>query len=390
MAWLAVGAYLIALGISAALRTQGDFAVYYQAGQRAAARLSMYPPGDISRFLYAPIFAIGFIPFVQMPLGAAQVVFFAINAAALIALIIGAGRMLFGARPLPASLIIMPLLAVARFVNNNVQHGQINLIALALLVWAIVCAREGRSRASGLMLAAAILTKPFALLAALYLLLRRRFAALGWTALSGALLLALPMVVFGTDGALAQTADYVRAIASMGARYRTMLTNQSATSAAVRILSANGASLMGEQGAFMLGMALELAMVAAVALWIKRAKHDERGDRLALCAMFALMPSFAPVSWKSYYAALLIPYMALVSALWLDRPRDRRPPIAAIALGALSVLLNLAGGRRFNQLALFYSAHFLSSLSVLAALAILWRDELRGADGAGRDAVVDG
>ena len=34
LAWLAMGLYIIALGISATLRNQGDFNVYYRAGHR--------------------------------------------------------------------------------------------------------------------------------------------------------------------------------------------------------------------------------------------------------------------------------------------------------------------------------------------------------------------
>ncbi len=94
--------------------------------------------------------------------------------------------------------------------------------------------------------------------------------------------------------------------------------------------------------------------------------------RLALCGLFCLMPSFAPISWKSYYAAMLVPYMALTAALWTDRDGGERPLISVWTLFALSVLLNLATGNYLNRIALFYSAHFLSSLLALAAVFALW------------------
>src|SRR5512135_3032450 len=102
-AWLALGAYLVGLGISATFRSQGDFNVYYRAGYRVLHGLAIYPPDDSDRFLYAPIFAIGFAPLAALPRHLAQFVFFAINAFSLIELILGAGVMLFGrARRLPA------------------------------------------------------------------------------------------------------------------------------------------------------------------------------------------------------------------------------------------------------------------------------------------------
>ena len=48
-------------------------------------------------------------------------------------------------------------------------------------------------------------------------------------------------------------------------------------------------------------------------------------------------------------------------------------------LFALSVVLNLATGNYLNRIALFYSAHFFSSLLVLAAVFAFWltREETR-------------
>ena len=163
-AWLAMGIYIAGLGISATLRAQGDFNVYYRAGHRVLHGLAIYPPADSDRFLYAPIFAIGFAPLAALPRHVAQFVFFAVNAFSLIELIIGAGVILFGReRRLPAALIVVPVLLSFRFIDNNIEHGQINLPTLALIVWAIIYADESRDAWAGLMLAAAILIKPFAI-----------------------------------------------------------------------------------------------------------------------------------------------------------------------------------------------------------------------------------
>jgi hypothetical protein len=379
-AWLALGVYLVGLGISATLRSQGDFNVYYRAGHRVLHGLAIYPPDDSDRFLYAPIFAIGFAPLAALPHHLAQFVFFLVNAFSLIELILGAGVMLFGReRRLPAALLVVPVLLSVRFINNNFEHGQINLPTLALIVWAIVYSDESHSAWAGLLLAAAILIKPFAILAALHLAIRRHFAALGWAAVAGIAMLIVPIVVFGPRGWLDQTGAYVTAIASMTNRYRTMLTNQSAVSAVARLMSLRvGTDAETSATATIVGMGLEMFLAAAVLLWDWRS--DDGGNfasRLALCGWFCLMPSFAPISWKSYYAAMLVPYMALTAALWTDRGAGERAPISVCTLFALSVLLNLATGNYLNRIALFYSAHFLSSLLALAAVFTLWlRDEI--------------
>lgn len=69
---------------------------------------------------------------------------------------------------------------------------------------------------------------------------------------------------------------------------------------------------------------------------------------------------------------MLVPYMALTAALWTDRAAGKSTPISVWTLSALSVLLNLATGNYLNRIALFYSAHFISSLLALAALFALW------------------
>src|SRR5208282_91782 len=261
-----------------------------------------------------------------------------------------------------------------RFIDNNFDHGQINLPTLALIVWAIIYADESRNAWAGLMIAAAVLIKPFAVLAVLHLAIRKHFGTLGWAIMAGIALLIVPIIVFGPHGLFDQTSAYVTAIASMTNRYRTMLTNQSAVSAVARLMSLRvGADAETSPAATIVGMGLEIILIAAVSLWDWTS--GERGkfaSRLALCGLFCLMPSFAPISWKSYYAALLVPYMALTAALWTDRDGGARPLISVWTLFALSVLLNLAAGNYLNRIALFYSAHFLSSLLALAAVFALW------------------
>ena len=382
LAWLAICLYLVGLGISATFRAQGDFNVYYRAGHRVLHGHAIYPPDDSDRFLYAPIFAIAFAPLALLPHHLAQFVFFAVSAFSLIELILGAGVILFGReRKLPAALIIVPVLLSFRFIDNNFDHGQINLPTLALIVWAIVYAGESRDAWAGLMLAAAILIKPFALLAAIHLALRKHFATLGWAVAAGVALLVVPIVILGPHRFVDQTEAYLTAIASMTNRYRTMLTNQSAVSAVARLMSLRiGADAETSPIATMVGMGVEIVLVAAVSLWdwTSGASRSLIG-RLALCGFFCLMPSFAPISWKSYYAAMLVPYMALTAALWTDRAADKSAPKLVWMLFALSVVLNLATGNNLNHIALFYSAHFFSSLLVLAAVFAFWltREETR-------------
>ncbi len=373
LAWLALGVYLVGLGISAVLRLQGDFFVYYRTGHRVLHGMAIYRADDTDRFLYAPIFAIAFAPFALLTRHAAQGLWFVFNAWGLVAFITGTVIMLFGrSRRLSAPLLAIPVLLSFRFIGNNIEHGQINLPVLALCVWAIVYAREDRPRLAGVMLAAAVLVKPFALLAALYLILRRKWTAIWCALLASAAMFALPIFIFGARGLGEQTSAYLRAVASMTTQYRTMLTNQSAVAAAARLMVRFVDPAQAESTVpFRIGMAIEGMLVGAVSLWtVLGTDGDESrtsGDRYALAGFFCLMPGFAPISWKSYFAALVVPYMLLTDELWTTRRLSA--PAWVVLVG--SVLLNFLPGRRLNRIALYYSANFLSSLMVLAAVALV-------------------
>jgi hypothetical protein len=230
---------------------------------------------------------------------------------------------------------------------------------------------------AGALLGAALMIKPFALLGGLYLLLRRRLDAVGWAIATTIALTLIPVLLFGPAGAVRETVSYVHAVTSMAGRYRMRLTNQSAVSAVARIIDYRGdTEAPGSALSLYLGTGIELGLVAAVSYWIHRSSGDDsdgRGDRLALCALFCLMASFAPVSWKHYYVILIIPYMALLSGLWIDKPPDEEPSVTAWVLFALSIVLNIETGRQWRHVLLFYSAHFVSSLMVIGSLFALWR-----------------
>ncbi|HVN27198.1 MAG TPA: glycosyltransferase family 87 protein, partial [Candidatus Binataceae bacterium] len=238
LAWLVVGAYLVGLGVAAALRTQGDFNVYYRAGTRVLHGEALYRLDESSHFLYAPIFAIAFAPLAALPLKPAQFAFYLLSAISILAMIRGSARMLFRRNfELTAELILVPLILSVHLVNNNIEHGQINLPTLALTIWAIVYAEKDCAMWSGAMLATAVLIKPFAALGGLFLLLERKWRAIGYAIVTGVILLLAPVALWGPRGALEETVSYLTVVHSMTDRYTLMLTNQSATSAIARILS---------------------------------------------------------------------------------------------------------------------------------------------------------
>jgi hypothetical protein len=378
LAWLAIVFYLGGLAIASALRHQGDFAIYYRAGQRIWSATTLYPADEGDRFLYAPIFGLMFAPLALLPRQAAQFVWFIPNALALLALIRGAGRMLFGAEVrLTAALVALPTLFCARFIDNNVEHGQLDLMVLALAVWTIVKARENCPAMAGGLLAVALLSKPLAMAGALYFLATRRWRAIFFAALFVAGLLVLPALFLGPARAASETMGYIHAVRSMTVRYRQTTTNQAVGAVIFRAMARpNENRSWVDQMASLAGGTYGLIAFFGMWWWLALAEVSVAGEverRLALGALFTIAPSLSAIAWKHYYAALIVPYMALLSTLWVDPPAGFSTPRSAKFLLVVSVVLNLAIGDVLNRFALFYGAHLISSLVLLAALGIAYR-----------------
>lgn len=376
LVWLVLAIYLSALGVSAVLRNQGDYRVYYVAGARVLRGEQVYPPSDKNKFIYAPVIAIAFAPFALLPKRASKAAWYLVNAAGFLAFLYGAVVMLFGrGTPLSAPLVFVPTLLSFRFIGNNFHHGQINLLVLAAIVWSIVYVRENRAARAGALLGAAILVKPFALLAALYLALDRRWRTVLWTGVATAALLAAPILLLGPERWMTDMTEYQQAVLIMTGRYRTMSTNQSAVAAVARLTGGTPWEPLGAPAAIAMGF--EVVLLLAVMVWILRARRAEPANpwplRFALAGLFCLMPSITPISWKSYYASLLVPYMALTMAAWTNQPRGVRSSRAVWILVAISFAANIVPTDRLNRLALFYSSHLISSLLVLAAMFVASR-----------------
>lgn len=372
-AWLAVVAYLLGFAISAANRSQGDFTIYRNAGLAAAAGRSIYDFHDLSPFQYAPIYAIIFIQFGLISRRPAQLLWFAISmAAALPAMIVGAYRMLLGPDfKWRAEMIIVPLILITRFILPNFDQGQINLVVVAMIVWALTFAYESKPVSAGLLLAASVLIKPLALPAVAYLLFRRRFAVIISMVAFYLALLWLPSLFIGLRPAIDQTADYFSSLLGRvpsNHMSHDLLSayDQSAAAIAVRLLFSpkGGMGLMSQSHAAALGFGVNLGLLGLV-IWKAAHNRSPAHDRPALAAIFCCIPSLLPVSWLEYYVALEIPYAALVTEL-SSQESDRGRAKMIYAVLAITFVLNV--GTRFVPGGLYYGVPYFCSLAILSTL----------------------
>jgi hypothetical protein len=377
-AWILIALYLFGFAISAASRSQSDFIIYRNAGIQAAHAGQIYNFRDPSPFQYAPIYAVAFIPFGLTPLRPAQLLWFLLSMAlALPVMILGTSRLLFGRGfELRWELIVIPVLLCTRFIHPNFDHGQINLLLLAMIVWGLALANQSSPVAAGALLAASVLAKPFGVPVILYLLGRGRVRFAISLLFFAVALLWLPSVFVGAGYALHETAEYIRSLITRVPNLSHDLYNkynQSAAAIAVRLFATTKqrGGRLSQSAAAKLGFAFQCALTLAVIVRIvlRWSSTTEQNARLSLAALFCTVAAFSPVSWLEYYMVLEVPYMALAFIACSSGEADRSRARVAQFVLAGSLVVNL--GTRFFEAALYYGAAYFGSLIVLVTVLAL-------------------
>ena len=271
--WILLGLYICGFAVSAAIRSQSDFVIYRNAGLAALQRKPIYSLHDASPFQYAPIYAVAFIPLGLLPPRPAQLLWFAISMAiALPMMILGTSRLLFGATSeLGWELIVIPLVLGIRFIHPDFDHGQINLLLLAMVVWGFALVNESRPAVGSCLLAASLLAKPFAIPVLAYLLARKQFMCLLSLITFIAALIVLPSVFVGSEYTFHQTGNYLTSVTSRRIQRSRDLENkynQSAAAISVRWFAPRTTIPSGEKFPALGGFALQCMLIAGVVVWL--------------------------------------------------------------------------------------------------------------------------
>src|SRR5262245_40907900 len=173
--WVVGGLFLVlALVLALNPRRCIDFTVFRTAGARLLEGTGLYRAEDGPMpFKYAPPVAVLFVPFALLPRAVGAVVW-NVGSVAMLLLAVGKLRRIDpGAEPADGS---WAALALAGPVGTVLFYGQVDLWLFGLLTLAAAGARarDGGGTALGI----AVLTKPPAVLAGLFFLVRRRWRAL--------------------------------------------------------------------------------------------------------------------------------------------------------------------------------------------------------------------
>ena len=328
---------LVAVFTTRVSRKMPDFEVYSTAGARAAAAQPLYRDADGHyQFKYLPAFALLAVPLAAMPLPVAKGLWFAVSAVSTVVLLGLSLRAMPNLRRPPTLLLVLTFLAMAKFYAHELVLGQVNLVFGVLAALAVVLMRQGREAGAGLLLALAVIVKPYAVIFAPWLATRRRRGALIAMTAGLILLLLLPAARYGWNANLQLLGDWWRTVTATTAPN---LLNQDNVS-----LSAMYAKWLGPGGpAPVLAAATGAVLLVLAGIVIAGRGQLKAPDTLEACLLLMLIPLLSPQGWDYVFLIATPAVMLLIDEL-SALPRELRYA-AVLSIGAIALSIYDLMGR---------------------------------------------
>ena len=332
---------LVAVFTTRVSRKMPDFEVYWTAGARAAAAQPLYRESDGHfQFKYLPAFALLAAPLAAMPLPAAKGLWFAASGVSMVVLLGLSLRAMPNLRRAPILLVVLTFLAMAKFYAHELVLGQVNLLFGVLAVLAVVWMRRGHEAGAGLLLALAVVVKPYAVIFAPWLVTRRQRGALIGMAAGLILLLLLPAVRYGWNGNLQLLGDWWQTVTATSAPN---LLNQDNVS-----LSAMYAKWLGpESAAPILAAVTGGVLLLLVGIVIAGRGGLKQPDTLEAGLLLMLIPLLSPQGWD-YVLLIATPAVMLLIDELDSLPRELRYAAIAAMAGIALILFDLMGREAYG------------------------------------------
>lgn len=345
-----------------------DFEVYWRAGARASVAEPLYRDEDEHyQFKYLPAFAILVIPAALLPLPVAKALWFTASVA-LLGVLLALSLMLLPSRRKPPWLLVaLTVVAMAKFYGHELVLGQVNILFTTVVLIAVHLLLRGRDAGAGLLVALAVVIKPYAVIFLPWLVARRSMRALlGWGA-GITLALLLPAAVYGFDGTRSLHRAWWRTVTD---------------STGPNLLNADNVSLAAMYAKWMgpgppatwlaVVSAVVLLLVAAIVLLLRRRAAAPDGLEAAL--LLTLIPLLSPQGWDYVFLGSTPAVMYLVNYHGDLPPLIRVAAVAALATIAFS-LYDVMGRQAYSA----FMALSVISVCYLVVVGALSTLRVRGA-----------
>ena len=365
-----IAGLVIALSIWAfvfkASRRMPDLEVYWTAGGRAAAAEPLYRVEDMHfQFKYFPAFAVLAIPLGALPLIVAKGLWFFTSVAVLVVLLALTPKLLVERRKSTSLLIIITIVALGKFYVHELMLGQVNLLFAMVVTCALLAMKTNREALAGLLVALAIVIKPYAVILVPWIIARRNRSAVLAVMGGMAIAIVLPAVMYGLGQTVALHHDWWRTVTDTTAPNLMTADNVSLSSVYARWLGHG--SLATSMALFTAG-----ALLGAAALVFFRRRGIVFPEGLEGGLLLTLMPLLSPQGWD--YVLLLSTPAVVYLANYEDRLPGLLRAITIVAVAAIGLTVFDLVGRTAYQTFMRFSGITLCFLVVITALCALRRE----------------
>jgi alpha-1,2-mannosyltransferase len=332
-----------------------DFITWRQSAVRALRAEPLYRPEDGHyQFKYLPMFALVMAPLGAISQDAGKMLWFAISAGFLAALLRWSVVALPGRRLPELTLVSITVILMAKFYLHELLLGQTNLLLGVLLVGALLAVRRDRPLTAGALVGAAVFVKPYALILMPWLLVTKGWRAAAMAAGVVAAGLVLPAVVYGWNGNL----DLLRGwlITVTDSTMPNLLGNDNVSIASM------WAKWLGP-GFWATALTL-LTMASAGALVIaawRRRRGVAAPEYLECALLMLLIPLVSPQGWD-YLLLLATPAIVCLVDRWRELPRPWQ--------WGLGLTLAVMGFSNFDVMGRELYGRFMA-LSVISVCALI-------------------
>jgi hypothetical protein len=340
-----------------------DFDVYWRAGARAAAAEPLYRTEDEHyQFKYLPAFAMLAIPLGALDLPEARAAWFAASVALLGALLAIALRLLPERRKPAWVLVALTTVVLGKFYAHELVLGQVNLLFGVVVAGAVLAMRRGREIVAGVLVAFAIVLKPYGVVLLPWLVARQRPGSIVAASIGLTAALLLPVPIYGAEGTVALHRGWWVTVASTTAPNLLNPDNVSWLAMYTRWVGAGSVA-----GVLTLVTAVCAAGVMAKVWALRRVVAFPEGLEVGL--LLVLIPFLSPQGWD--YVLLI----ATPAVMLLINDDDRLPrilrwlTIAALAVIGLTIF-DVMGAAAYRQFMLA-SGITLCFFVVIAAIVTL-------------------
>jgi hypothetical protein len=343
-----------------------DYEVYVRAAERALDAAPLYRPDDGHyQFKYLPAFAVVMLPLALVPEPVARAGWFALSVLILVALLRTTVSVLPERLHSRAYLIGTTFVLLIKFYAHEIELGQVNIAIAALVVLALKQMRIGRELAAGLLIAGAIVLKPYVVLLLPWLVARRRMASVAGAAAGIVLALLLPAVLYGFDGNLHLLGEWLRTVTETTAPNLVDINNVSAASVFFRWL---GPGPLAQSLA--LGMVCAL-LVTAAAVFLKRSGIPTP-EPLEAGLLLTMMPIISPQGWDYVFLLSTVATMMLVNYR-AELPKGIRVAVTAALMIIAFVIFDVVGRTAYMQFMRLSIIPICYLVVILGVATLRWR-----------------